>query len=116
MSAADYDLCIDQGATYERVLTWKQADGNPVNLEGYTARMLIRRNKSAPDVIAEATTENGYIALGGDAGTITLTLPATLTETFVFRRGVYDMVLVSAGGQVTRLLEGGVTVSREVTR
>ena len=111
-----YDLEIDQGATFQRRITWKDGNDNPVNLEGYTARMQIRKTIRSSEVIVEATTENGFITLGGAAGTIEISIPADVTKTFDFKRGVYDLELESAGGFVTRLLQGCVYVSAEVTR
>jgi hypothetical protein len=110
-----YDLCVQQGATFRRVITWK-ADGALVNLTGYTARMQIRATAEASTALIELTTENGRIALGGSAGTITLTISATDTAALTSGRGVYDLELVSGSGIVTRLLQGAVTISRNVTR
>jgi hypothetical protein len=121
MSAGVYDFEVEQGATFTRVFTWTtgttgcSATTAPVDLTGYTARMQIRPNVSSTTVIFEANTSNGNIVLGGSAGTITLTIPAADTATFNFSRAVYDLELTT-GVTVTRLLQGTVTLSREVTR
>ena len=39
MTAAKYDIQIEQGATFRRVLRWEQSDGTPVDLTGATAKM-----------------------------------------------------------------------------
>jgi len=109
------DLCIPQGATFSRVIRWK-ADGANTNLAGYTARMQIRPTAGSATTTLALTTENGRIALGGTAGTITLSISATDTAAITAGRYVYDLELVSAGGIVTRLLQGIVTVSANVTR
>jgi hypothetical protein len=115
-----YNLCINQGATYSRVFTWFQ-NGTPpvggplpVNLTGFTAAMQIRPFVLSPTVLYDAGAA-GDLVLGGEFGTITLTIPATDTETFTWPNGVYDLLLTSAGGQVTRLISGSVTVSPGVT-
>jgi hypothetical protein len=110
----NYDFCILQGATFERVIRWK-ADGDNVNLAGYTARMQIRSTAASATTTLSLTTENSRIALGA-AGTITLSISATDTAAITAGRYVYDLELVSAGGIVTRLLQGVVTVSANVTR
>lgn len=110
-----YDLCIPQGATFSRVIKWK-ADGTLVNLTGYTARAQIRPTAASATTTLSLTTENGRIALGGSAGTITLSISATDTAAIAAGRYVYDLELVSAGGIVTRLLQGVVMVSANVTR
>ena len=111
----DYDLCIPQGATFSRVIIWK-ADGDEVNLTGYTARAQIRPTAASATTTLSLTTENSRISLGGVAGTITLSISATDTAAIASGRYVYDLELVSAGGIVTRLLQGVVTVSTNVTR
>ena len=109
------DLCVPQGATFSRVIIWK-ADGDEVNLTGYAARAQIRPSASSATTTLSLTTENSRITLGGTAGTITLSISATDTAAITAGRYVYDLELVSAGGIVTRLLQGIVTVSANVTR
>jgi hypothetical protein len=111
-----YDFTIYQGATFSRVLTWKDEAEALINLTGYTARMQIRTNKDAADPILTLTTENGGIALGGAAGTITLTITATASAAITESEGVYDLELISGSGVVTRLLQGAVEINKEVTR
>ena len=115
MAATTYDILIEQGATYSQVITYKES-GVAVNLTGYTARMQVRSTLESASTIVELTTANGRIALGGAAGTITLTISATDTAALTAGRGVYDLELVSGSGIVTRLLQGVATISRNVTR
>lgn len=112
---ATYELCVPAGATFTQVLRWK-ADGQLVNLTGYTARMQIRPSVASSTLTLALTTENGRIALGGAAGTITLTISATDTATLTAGRYVYDIELIAAGGTVTRLLQGVLVVTANVTR
>jgi hypothetical protein len=116
MPAAYHDIYIEQGATFVKEIIWKDEDGNPFDLTGFTARMQIRRKKSSETSEYTATTENGSINLGDDAGTISILIPAIYTADFDFTKGVYDLELISYAGVVTRVLEGGVEVSKEVTR
>jgi len=117
MSAvASHDLQIAQGATYSQVINWKTGSTPTfVNTTGYTARMQLRTSYSAATASLELTTANGRITLT-NAGVITLALTATETAALAAGRYVYDLELVSSGSQVTRLLEGVLTVSPEVTR
>jgi hypothetical protein len=117
MSAvASHDLQIAQGATYSQVINWKTGSTPAfVNTTGYTARMQLRTSYSAASASLELTTSNSRISLT-NAGVITLSLTATETAALAAGRYVYDLEMVSSGGQVTRLLEGVVTVSPEVTR
>lgn len=122
MSAGVYDLCINQGATFTRIFTWfagtccgqfvAGSEPAPVDITGYTAAMQIRAFPGASIVLYDATAD---LVLGGVAGTITLTISATDTEGFTWWNGVYDLLLTSPTGFVTRLLMGSVTVSPGVT-
>jgi hypothetical protein len=112
-----YNLEIKQGATLSLVATWRDSAGTAINLGGYTARLNVRETYSSTIVVLTLTTENGGITLGGAAGTITLAATATVTAALTAPfRGVYDLELVSGGGVVTRLLEGLVIITPEVTR
>ncbi len=115
MAATTYDILIEQGATFSQVITYKEA-GVAVNLTGYTARMQVRATLESASTLVELTTANSRIALGGAAGTISLTISATDTAALTSGRGVYDLELVSGSGIVTRLLQGVATISRNVTR
>jgi hypothetical protein len=116
MPAGKHNLVIEQGATFGRRFTWSDSKGKPVNLTGYSARLHIREKVDSPNPVAVATTENGKIQLGGAAGTIMLMFTADETAAMSFKKGVYDLELENADGNVVRLLEGSVTLSPEVTR
>lgn len=117
-----YNLCINQGATFTKVFTWLAgtccgqgtagAQPQPVDLTGYTAAMQIRAYPLSSTILFDAS---GDLVLGGTAGTITLSIAASVTETFTWWNGVYDLLLTSPAGVVTRLLQGSVTVSPGVT-
>ena len=112
-----YDFTIYQGASFDRTFTWQI--GTPpvnVNLTTYTGRMQIRSTVSAPSTVLAITTANGRMTLGGAAGTIAIAVTATDTAALTPGQYVYDLEMVSAGGEVTRLLEGRATISAEVTR
>ena len=110
-----YDFCIYQGATFNPTLTWKDENGTAINLTGYTARMQARVKITDTDPFINLTTENGGITLGGAAGTVALYISAEDTAD-IADSGVYDLELVSSGGEVNRLLMGNITLSKNVTR
>lgn len=110
-------LLINQGATLRESWVWSAGDpAIPVNLIGCTARMQIRLNNKATTVMANLTTENGGIILGGATGSVTLLINAVATDKFSWETGVYDVEVAFPDGIVTRLTEGTVTVSSGVTR
>ncbi len=116
MAAGIYDFYIEQGATFYQPLIWKDSNDDPVDVTGYTARMQIRKTVKSSDVLISLTTANGRITLGGAAGTVTLEISAEDTADFEIFCGVYDLELEALDGTVTRLLEGQIEISREVTR
>ena len=119
MPAATYDFEIEQGATLNKGLVWKSSTGALVNLSGYTARMQLRPSVSSDTVLLELTTENGGITLGGTAGTIDLYVGATATAAINWEGGVFDLEIIHPGAlpdDVTRIVQGTVSVSPEVTR
>lgn len=116
MAAVVNNIYIEQGATFQLNLLWKDSAGAPINLTGYTARMQVRHKINDPTALLSLTTENSGIALGGAAGTINIVATAALTTTLTEKSGVYDLELVASNGVVTRLLQGVVTISPEVTR
>ena len=112
-----YDIVIQQGATFSLAATWRDSSSSPVDLTGYTARAQVRASYSASSALVSLTSTNGGIVLGGINGTIALTISATSTAALSAPWvGVWDLELQSGGGEVTRLLEGAVTVTPEVTR
>lgn len=115
MIAGIYNINLDQGATFSRSIVVKDGDGNLFDFTNYTARMQIRSEVDATDVMIELTTENGRIALGGADGTIVLTIDADDTALLQYD-GVYDLEIVSDSGAVNRLLKGMVRLDYEVTR
>lgn len=117
MPAGKHDIVIEQGATFRRVITWKDSAGTPINLTGYTAKMQVRERVRDSDVVLECSTANGRITLGGSAGTITIVAQDEVTALLAeMPKAVYDLELTSSGGEVTRLLRGSVEIVAEVTR
>lgn len=115
MAAVKHRLKIDQGSTLRKSFTWK-AGKEPVDLTGFSARMQIRETIESEEVIADLTSENGGIIIGDEPGQFTLYISAEDTAAFSFESAVYDVELVAADGDVTRILAGDVSLSLEVTR
>lgn len=114
MTAANVDLVIEQGATWIYQLTLLTAAGAAYDVSGYTVRMHIREDISDTTPLETLTTTDGEISIATNV--VTLTLSATATAALVFVDGVYDIEMVSPAGVVTRLMQGRVSLSREVTR
>lgn len=131
MIAGIYNLTIEQGSTFARLISVEQPDlaTDPTgqtfenfNLAGFTARMHIRRTIDTATPIIILTTENGRISvnpnIAGNAtknNEISLSITAADTAT-ITTSGVYDLEIVSAGGTVSKVIRGDVTLIPEVTK
>jgi hypothetical protein len=115
-SQGKLDLVIEQGATFRRTITYLQADGSPRDLTGYTAKMQIK-DVIGGTTLYELTTENGRIIIDGPNARISMEILDTVTSGFTWTHGVYDLEISSpeATPTVTRLVQGSVTVTPEVT-
>lgn len=114
MAAGTYNILIEQGATYDQTFTYT-ISGSPVNLTGYTARMQARQTHASPTKILDLVSPTN-ITLGDAAGTVRVVVAATATDDLNAGTYVYDLELESGSGVVTRLIQGSLTVSPEVTR
>jgi phage tail sheath gpL-like len=115
MTAGIYNTTIDQGSVWSVVLVYTDSNDAPVNLTGYTAAMQLRQNYNSEVADLTLTTANGGISIVGATGTITIT--ATATQTGLLDPGfyVYDLELTS-GSNISRLIQGQLTVAEQVTR
>lgn len=104
-----------QGETWNLNLLWKDSAGTPVNLTGYSARMQARSTYAATATALSITAGSG-ITLGGTAGTIAISVPAATTAALGAASYVFDLEVESGAGVVTRLVEGNLIVTPEVTR
>jgi len=115
MSAGIYNDTLDQGATYNLVVVYKDANDTPIDITGFSAFMQLRENFDSTVADLTLTTANGGISINGPLGEITITATAAQTTTLTSDYYLYDLELVN-GSAVTRLLQGQITVNSEVTR
>ena len=114
---AKLKLTIYQGATFRKRLAWLNPDRTPIDLTGCTARMQVREDYESPLPLLELTTENGGITIDPvNTGVLHLYISDVGTAACLWGGGVYDVEIVHPGGDVTRLVQGSVSVSPEVTR
>lgn len=113
MAAAKYNLVIDQGSDFIRTLDVAEDDGTATNLTGYSARAQIRKSKSSESVSASFT----CTIPSPTAGRIVMELAAATSAALNSGRYYYDLEIFTSGdANVTRLLQGEITLTQEVTR
>ena len=122
MAAGQYNFTIEQGATLKKQFTYKDNAGAVVDLNGYVTRMQIRPSIGSDSKIADLdnSTLGGLTILpttgSAVSGTIELHINAESSSLYSFDQAVYDLEIKSNAGIVTRLLQGRIKLSKEVTR
>jgi len=131
MSAAEYDLYIQKGETFRRVITLTYPDVDPVtnlpiqvpvDLTGCSAVAFIKPfadDKAIPLAEIDCTIDDDPTT-----GVITISLPLETTETIPttgknyrqISKYVWDMLLIDSLGEAIRLFNGFVDVSPRASR
>jgi hypothetical protein len=111
---AQVDLALPQGQTWDTEFLW-EADGDPVNLTGWTARMMLRATaEAASPTVSLSTATSTMTALS--TGVIGLSYSAISSAAITAATYLYDLEVVNPSGTVRRLMQGNAVVSREMTR
>ena len=92
MAAGIYNFTIEQGTTFIRTFKYKDSNGDALNLSSHSIRMQLRTS------------------INNDFTIISLT-----EASMSFDTAVYDLEIESSS-VVTRLLQGKIKLSKEVTR
>jgi hypothetical protein len=108
--ATKANLVIDQGSTFLVELDLKDENGDILVLSGYSANSQIRKWYTSSNASATFAT-----SINTAAGAISLSLTSEETSGLVAGRYVYD-VEIQDGSSTTRIIEGIVTVTPQVTR
>ena len=104
------NLLIDQGATYQTVVTITDANNNSIDLSGYTGNAVIKKAYSSLNVAQTFT-----VSVNGTLGQVSLSLTANQTSNIVAGRYVYDVKLIDGAGAISRVVEGIATINPKVT-
>lgn len=109
MASAKHNLIIDQGSDFNMKLTFRK-DGVNMDLTGYSIRAQIRQTKTAPAI----TTSFTGLVVDAPIGIFMISLPASVSSSINPGNYFYDVEVY--GPSTTRVLEGKVTITPEVTR
>ena len=128
MSAGRYSFTIEQGATLDFELAYKDSDNNPIDLTGYQGRMQLRPSVGSDTVYITLSSSldsdgTGLNFSGSDSlnpptsGTIGIFISANSSSLLDFSEASYDLELATGSEFpiVTRLLEGNVKLSKNIT-
>lgn len=112
MSAATYNIEIDQGSDYSITIEVKE-DGDVKNLTTYSARAQARSD------IEDSSAAFSFTCTipTPTNGKILMKLPASTSASLSAGEYVYDLEVYTSGDAVvSRLMGGTATIHREVTR
>jgi len=104
------NLLVNQNADFVYNIYLVDVYNNPFNITGYTGNCQIRKSYTSN------TSVGMNVHTGNTSGLITLTMNAATTSQLTQTRYVYDLVLHSNTGVVSRITEGIVSVDLGVSR
>jgi len=113
--AGTYNINLDQGSDYSLVVTYKDSNGTGINLTGMSLQGYARANKEESKSFEFSFTISNQ---GTNPGQFTMTLANSVSSALDLARNnkfFYDVELTN-GTTKTRLFEGIVTITREITR
>ncbi|NDD82965.1 hypothetical protein EBZ38_01600 [bacterium] len=108
------NFIVPQGATYPIRMRWL-IDNVPVNLTGATVRAQLRKEFDAPSPSLDCTLANGKASLDTTTGFFGFDLLASDTAAMEATSYFFDVV-VTLTGNVTRAMQGIITLTPQVTR
>lgn len=104
------NLVIDQGTDFSALIEVDQPDGQDFPLSGYTVAAQMRKN------YASSTAYDFTATISVGNAEIEIKMANTLTSIIEPGRYLYDVEITSPAGEVTRVVEGIVTVTPGITR
>lgn len=125
MAASKYDFAIEQGTSFKLSLIYKDANGTPVDLTGWCARLVWKTNTNNLQIFSSDNIDHSVykFIIDDPNGKLTLMLPASTTNGFNFNTAKYDLELQSpddiyAGGgkYTTRLLFGTINIVKRFSQ
>ena len=107
--ATKVNLVVDQGSTFQTSVTFNDENGNTINFSTYSGAAPMRKHFTSSNSVSFSVnmTSNGVITLG---------LTANQTANLTSGRYVYDLEVTDSSNLISRLIEGIVTVTPNVTR
>ena len=105
------NLFVDAGSDYSNIITVSATNGQALNLTGYTVACQMRKSYGSTTVYSFAPSL--YDAVNGK---VRLQLSASTSSSIPAGRWLYDVEITSPSGTKTRVVEGIVTITPEITR
>lgn len=107
--AARVNIVIDQGTTFNTTYSFTDDNDEPIDFTTFSANSQMRKSYSS-------NTAYTFTVSLANNGVITLSMNSATTSTITAGRYMYDLEVQDTNGTRSRLVEGMVTVTPEVTR
>jgi len=104
------NIVIDQGTDFSATIDVTDSNDDPFDLTNFTPAAQMRKS------YASETAYDFTVVDNGPQGQINLSMPSELTNTIAPGRYLYDVEITSNAGNVSRVVEGIVTVTPGITR
>ena len=103
------NITIPQGADFTETFVSTESDGSSSNLTGYTGKAQIKKH---PD----ATSSNSFsVSITAATGEVAIAMTSGVTSGLTAGRYLYDVLLTSSSGSVSRLTQGMALVTAGIT-
>lgn len=109
--AAISNLYADAGSNFSAIVTVRGSDGNPINLTGYSVASQLRKSYGS----TTAYNFNASIYEAGQ-GKVRVQLSAAQSSAIKPGRYLYDIEVTAPNGDKTRVVEGIVLITPEITK
>lgn len=124
MAAKTHNFSIEQGSSFRLSLTYKDDNGNPVDLTGYCARLSMKTNTGDEKVFSSGQTNSEYkFTIDAAQGVLTLLISSSATNNYNFSSAKYDLEiqtpqdLYTGGGKYTlRILYGTINIIKRFSQ
>ena len=106
------ELTVDQGSTFESTIDLVTDDGAVINVTGYAFTGQIRKSYYSTNPTANLTLS----IVDAANGNVKVSISAANTANIKAGRYLYDIKMRDTSNTVTRLVEGVITITPQVTR
>jgi ribosomal protein S1 len=106
------ELTVDQGSTFESTIDLVTDDGAVINVAGYVFTGQIRKSYYSTNPTANLTLS----IVDAANGNVKVSITAANTANIKAGRYLYDIKMKDTSNTVTRLVEGVITITPQVTR
>lgn len=119
MGAAKLDIELEEKSDFTKELTYRDSDGNLVDVTNYGAAIVFSKDKDTPPFYTGyASDSDTPILVGGTNGIIELQVPHTHYDDLNFDKGRWELYIFPTVGDISdrpkRLIEGKFYYSRSL--